>query len=278
MASPRAPGAVPRFKIGRGTLVDFRSLIWKLLAGIALWIAAFTALVTTLGPAMKGFVLLGPAGAIAMVLSLIVYLNLPGRLHLGTDGVLVDWRGDKRYVPFSEIEDAPPYAEDVMGKRMIGVELRLRGAAPVKVPIGEDQFGADKRVAELSGAIRAALEGYRRLAAADDAAFLARGERSKEAWLAHLRGLGEGANAGPREAPIPVERLWRIALDPSAGAASRAGAAAALASGLDAAGKERLRVAAESTAAPHLRFALEAAATGDEQAMSDAMDRMEGSQ
>jgi hypothetical protein len=213
------PGAVPRFKIGRGTLVDFRSLIWKLLAGIAIWIAAFVALVTTVGPAMKGFVLLGPAGLVAMVLSLIVYLNLPGRLHVGTDGVLVDWRGDKRYVPFSEIEDAPPYAEDILGKRMIGVELRLRGAPPVKVPIGEDQFGADKRVAELSGAIRAALEGYRRLAAADDAAFLARGERTKEAWLAHLRGLGEGANAGPREAPIPVERLWRIALDPSAGAA-----------------------------------------------------------
>ena len=278
MESKSPPGAARRFKIGRGTLVDLRSVIWKLLAGIGIWIAAFIVLVATLGPAMKGFVGLGPAGLVAMVVSLIVYLNLPGRLHLGTDGVPLDWRGDKRYVPFSEIEDAPPYAEDVIGKRMVGVELRLRGAAPVRVPIGEDQFGASKRVAELSGAIRAALEGYRRLAAADDAAFLARGERTKEAWLAHLRGLGEGANAGPREAPIPVDRLWRIALDPSAEAASRAGAAVALAGGLDAGGKERLRIAAESTAAPHLRFDLEAAAAGDEEAVSQALDRMEGSQ
>lgn len=103
------------------------------------------------------------------------------------------------------IGDAPPYAEDVMGKRINGVELALRSGESVKVPIGEDQFGADKRVAELSAALRAALEAYRRIEAVDDAAFLARGDRSKEASIARLRGLGEGANAGPREAPDPCQ-------------------------------------------------------------------------
>ncbi len=276
MASTRGSGALQSFKIARGALVDFRSLIWKLLAGIAIWAGGFVALVAMFGPAMKGLVALGPAGLLAGVLSLIVYLNLPGRLHLGADGVLVDWRNEQRFVPFSEITDAPPYAEDVMGKRMIGVELRLRGGQSLKLPVGEDQFGADERVRELSVAIRAALQRYRDIEAVDDAGFLARGDRSKGEWLSRLRGFGEGANAGPREAPIPVDRLWRIVEDPSAGVTSRAGAAVALSTALDAAGKERLRIAAEASAAPHLRVALEAAATGDEEAVSEALDKLEG--
>lgn len=276
MAATRGSGALQSFKIARGALVDFRSLMWKLLLGIAIWLGGFVALVATYGPAMKGFIALGPVGLLAMVLSLVVYLNLPGRLHLGADGVLVDWRNEQRFVPFSEIGDAPPYAEDVMGKRMIGVELRLRDGQSLKLPIGEDQFGADERVRTLSIAIRAAIEKYRKIEAVDDAGFLARGERSKDEWLSRLRGFGEGANAGPREAPIPVDRLWRIVEDPSAGVTSRAGAAVALSRALDTAGKERLRIAAEASAAPHLRVAIEAAATGDEEAVSEALDKLEG--
>lgn len=272
-----SPAGGQRFKIGRGTLADFRSLIVKLLAGVTLWLAAFFVLIPTLLPVMKGwFLVLGPGGLLAMVLALIVYLNLPGWLHVGTDGVWIDSRGSRQYVPFADIDDAPPYAEDVMGKRMIGVALALRSGVSIKVPIGEDQFGADKRVAELSAGIRAALETFRRSSTEDDAASLEPRDRSAEAWLARLRSFGEGANAGPREAPIPVDRLWRIVEDPHAIPAVRAGAAVALARGLDAEGKQRLRVVAGSTAAPHLRIALEAAAEDDEDAVSAALNEVHG--
>lgn len=272
------PAGARRFKIARGTLANYRSLVMKLLAGVAIWLVAFFVLAPVLAPLMKGwFIALGPGGLLAMVLGLIVYLNLPGWIHLGTDGVLIDWRGDRQYVPFADIEDAPPYSEDVMGKKMIGVALALRSGASIKVPVGEDQFGADKRVEELSTRIRAALDAYRRCTTEDDAASLEPGSRSTAAWLARLRGFGEGANAGPREAPIPVDRLWRIVEDPHATPPVRAGAAVALARSLDAEGKHRLRVVASDTAAPHLRIALDAAASDDDDAVSAALNEVQAS-
>ncbi len=53
----------------------------------------------------------------------------------------------------------------------------------------------------------------------------------------------------------------------------RIAAAAAVAPSLDDAGKARLRVAAEATASPELRVALEAAAAADEEAMAEALQK-----
>jgi hypothetical protein len=206
---------------------------------------------------------------VGLVLSLLVWVNLPGRLEIGADGLLVDWRGKKRYVSFADLVDSPPYAESMMGKRMIGVSLVLRSGERVKVPIGEDQFGADKKVAELSRRVRAALERYAHHEHGADAVALARGDRTAEAWLARLRAMSDEANAAPREAPVPADRLWGIVEDPAAPASARAGAAFALAPKLDDDGKSRLRVAADATVLPKLRVALESAISGsDEEAVA----------
>jgi hypothetical protein len=187
--------------------------------------------------------------------------------------VLVDFRGNKRFVAFGDLRDAPVYRESAMGKRFVGVALDLDSGERVKVPIGEERF-AGERAEELSGSIRAALEKHRQRAGDEDASVLARGDRSAAAWAARLRGIGEGANAGPREAPIDEERLFRIAESPDAAPELRAGAAAALSARLDDEGRTRLRIAADATAEPDVRSALTAAVDGDEEAVITALDQV----
>lgn len=280
--APLRAAGVERFKVARGAINRMGPILAVFIGAVVVWMISFLVLFPAvifpaLGLDQKIAVIMAPGGLITMVAALIVYLNLPGRLDLGADGVLIDLRdSEKQYVSFADIIDAPRYDEHVMGKHFIGVSLELRSGGAVKVPMGEDQFGADKRVAALSDRIRAALDAYRRREQGDDASALARGARSPEEWHRRLRGLGEGANAGPREAPVPIDRLWRIVEDPSAEPPIRAGAAAALSAGLDDAGKQRLRIAAESTAAPKLRIALESAAAGDDDAVVAALAEVEG--
>lgn len=271
-ADPSA-SRVEHFRIARGAVGRMRSVVLVVLAGV-IAVAAAAALLGATGALGGKIVFVFPGGLVALVAALMTYMNLGGRLDLGADGVLIDWRDSKRYVAFADLEDAPVYLEAVMGKELVGVALELRKGGPIKVPIGENQFGADRQAAELSRRIRAGLAVHRRREQGDDSSLLARGSRSPEAWLQRLRNLGEGANAGPREAPIPVERLWRIVENPAVDASARAGAAVALGGKLDEEGKQRLRVAAESTAAPQLRIAMESAVTGDEEAAVAALAAM----
>lgn len=84
---------------------------------------------------------------------------------------------------------------------------------------------------------------------------------------------GAGATAGPRDAPVDAERLWRVVEDPAAPEEARVGAAVALGDGLDAEGRARLRVVAGGTAGPRVRVALEAVAEGEETAVRAALEQ-----
>jgi hypothetical protein len=264
-----------RFKIARGAVNRIGPILAVFLVVVGIWVGGLFALLAA-GANARSALTIWPAGLIVIVAALLVYMNLPGWLDLGDDGVLVDFRGSKRFVAFNDLEDAPVYRESSMGKRFVGVALDLLSGERVKVPIGEDQFGAGERASLLSESICAALEKHRRGMIADDASALARGERSAGVWAARLRGLGEGANAGPREAPIDQERLFRIAENPGAEPELRAGAAAALSTRLDDEGRKRLRIAAEGTASPEVKGALAAAADGDEEAVVAALERVKG--
>jgi hypothetical protein len=259
-----ARGAVTR--VGRVVAVYLSFCV-----GFGLLALPLLFLLPKLGLDVRVFAYAAPALGLSMLVGLLVYLNLPGWVEVGDDGLLVDLREKKRFVPFAELEDAAVFQKRDLGKTFTGVTLKLRSGEALEVPFGEDQFGAGDRAAELSARIRAKIERYEAREHEEAAALLERGARSVDAWISRLRGLGEGANAGPREAPIPVDRLWRIVESPAAAPPARAGAAVALAARLDDEGKNRLRVAAGSAAAPRLRVVLESVAEGDDEAAAAAL-------
>jgi hypothetical protein len=248
------------------------SVLGRFLALVGLWLLSFFALGALGATALVPY---WPAGMAALVLGLLVYVNLPGRVEIGADGLAIDLRDEKLFVPFADIDGASVYREHAMGKRFVGVLLSFHEGRPRKLPIGEDQFGSGKKAETLAAAIEVALRTFQDRELGEDEAQLARKGRSGAAWVTSLRALGEGANVGPREAPVEPARLWRIAENPIAPAELRAGAATVLAGKLDDEGKQRLRIAAEDTASPELRAALEAAAAGDEAALAEALERVE---
>ncbi|MBI4956390.1 MAG: hypothetical protein HY908_30515 [Myxococcales bacterium] len=270
---PQRPGAVERFKVARGAVSRLGRTVAVLLGAVVGWFLATAGLSGAFGSSVAPVLL--PAGLVPLLVAFLVYMNLSGALELGQDGVLLDTRDRRRYVPFADLADAPPYEEVTLGKVLIGVELVLATGERIRVPLGENVFGTDKKVAALSARLRAALAIYREREGGDESAFLRRGERTPDAWLARLRGLGEGANANLRTAPLEAERLWRIVEDPSADAPVRAAAAAALGRELPQEGRARLRIVAEQTAAPKLRIALESVAASDDEALVAALGEVE---
>jgi hypothetical protein len=91
---------------------------------------------------------------------------------------------------------------------------------------------------------------------------LAPGDLGVEAWLSGLRKLA--GEPGYRQASASAEQLWALVSDPAKDAPTRAGAAFALRSGIDPAGRVRLRRVAETCAEPRLRVALDAVAAPEE--------------
>ena len=120
------------------------------------------------------------------------------------------------------------------------------------------------------------MESHRQGDPAAETALLARQARSVPDWVQSLRAIGSGANVDHRTAPVAPERLFRIVEDPSLTASTRARAAVALGASLDAGGKVRLKDAAGATAAPTLRIAIEAAVSGDDAVLIEALSALEG--
>lgn len=261
-----------RHKIARGAIRKIGRVVAVYLglsaALLASTLAAFSVLRIHGGPALIAF----PALLLSMIAGLLVYLNLPGSVDIRADGLMIDSRDDRRYVAFEELEGASVFHESVTGKKFTGVDLRLWSGEVVKVPMGEDQFGTGAKTSKLHADIAAALEEYRAREPRAEAVVPERGDASAKAWLDRLRAVGSGASAGPREAPITADRLWRIVEDPRAQPQARAGAAAALSYGIDDGGRTRLRIAAADTASPELRGVLESAAAEDETALVSALE------
>jgi hypothetical protein len=265
-----------RISIARGAVGSFGRAVVVFFAALMAWVAASALGLPALGasaPVSSGIV---AGGVFALVVGLLVWANLPGHVELGADGLMVDLRDRREFVPFASLREVTVYRESSVGKTFVGARLARQGAPPLTLPIGEDRFGAADRAARLVARVDEALAEFRRREAAGDVpGLLARGDRPADAWHAHLRGVGEGANAGPRDAPLVVERLWDVLESPRSPASARAGAAVALGARLDDRGRERLRVAAESTAAPKLRVALESVARGDDPAVVAALDDLD---
>lgn len=264
-------GDIRRFRVARRAVTRMGSVMIVFAALVAAWMV--------LGALLVGWLHLPPivlaAGLGAMVVPLLVFLNLPGYVDLGKDGMLVDLRGPKRFVRFDDIEDARIFRQRSGGKTFVSVKVDLTSSAPLEVPLGEDQFGASDRADELAAAITSAVEASAKAGDGAYAAALERGDSTAAAWVARLRRMTASADAGPRDAPVPQDTLLRIVEDPRAAAVARASAAVALGAQLDPTARARVDAATSATAAPKLRIALEAAASADDEAIATALEDVE---
>lgn len=201
---------------------------------------------------------LGHGGPILLsVLPLVAYslavAYLPTSIRIGTDGIFTSWLGQKRFIAHSDIEIASIYDESISSTRQHGVKLVLKSGKVVRIPTGQTDIGADD-ARQLCHRLYQAL--YARTDGAAAPAAIAQGGRSLHDWIRDLRSLGAGA-IGHRTQAMPLDALLRIVEDSRASARDRVVAAlAAMSSGEDPDIERRVRVAAEASAAPHLRALL----------------------
>lgn len=209
------------------------------------------------------------------LLVLLAYRITGARLTVGADGILRRGAGRKEFIPYAEIDAVRFCVQPSSGsaQQAQGVEIRLRSAERIQWMM---LFAStdEPRMETLRALerIREAMESYQRRSAAASVALLERRGRPVAAWINAARGLGSGANADHRTAPLPADVLWSVVEDPSAPSDSRVGAAVALRAGLDEAGMRELRIAVDATAEPRLRIALDAALAEDEAALAEALD------
>lgn len=200
------------------------------------------------------------ASLLAFVAGLVM-LTLKGRATVAADGVLVSFLWQRRFHPYTGIARVTP---TYLGYKTVA--LVMKDGRSVHLPIPR-YWSHAQEVADaerLAARIQAAMEEHRAAPGEADLQALARRARPVKEWLVHLLGVGAGANADHRRAPVPADRLWRIVESPTEDAEARAAAAVALSTSKDDPTRRRLRAVASNTAAPRLRVALEAAARAAE--------------
>ncbi len=220
------------------------------------------------GQPLHGWALLAPLAVLATYLSASSLFRT--HVTVGADGVtLKEPFAKERFIAFAEIAEI----DTEVGH--LDISLVSDETVKLHLPLAGGR-GAQERMAALAEAIR---DGKKASGGARDANVEARLEAERGdvgRWIASLRAIGTGADADHRRAAIDGAELWRIALDPNARPAARAGAAVALADGLDEEGRARLRDAARTTASPKIRVAIEtAAASPSDEALSDALAELE---
>jgi hypothetical protein len=203
----------------------------------------------------------------------VVVSSIPAHARIGADGVFVEGLGKRSFHRFDDLSGVRMF----VGSGNAGVILAGRDGAETKLPMmglftasiaRDDIMLAVKRIEQASE--------VHRLAQADRGVALpTRGDRPILDWVRSLRALGSGANADHRTAPVRPDALFRIAEDPGTEPARRVAAAVALGASVDAPGRERLRIAAATTADPALREVLELAAdeAANEEALAVAVER-----
>jgi hypothetical protein len=214
--------------------------------------------------------------AVAWMMCFVALTAIPSRLRVGADGVDIRWLHTRRFLAHGDIVGVVRFEKGWGNSKLEGLRVTLRSGEEVQIPIRRGQFD-DDQLAIIGERILEGKEALERGDIAVDAALLERGDRPLRDWVASLRAIGTEANATLRTAPVPRDRLMHIVEDPKQAPAARAAAAVALGGALDAEGRVRLRLAAEATAAPKLRVAIERVANGEKDAeIEEALAEIDG--
>lgn len=208
------------------------------------------------------------------------FAGLLTRTHvrIGADGLVLKWFRTQRFIPYDELRAIESYQErGIRRNRWAGVKLRLKSGEIITLPIAAASEVGGPRVRLVTNRLQEAFADHKQGKTTSPEARLLRGDKPIAAWVRDLRRAGAGAAANHRIAPIPTEKLLEVAEDPQADPIMRANAAIALgANAEDGEFRKRLRVAAQATAAPRLRVALEQAANvDDEAALAEALAEVE---
>ncbi len=216
------------------------------------------------GPLAVPIALAGIAATIAVAFT-------PMKVRIGTDGIVTRWGRRERFVPFTEMKDASPFEEAHGRKQFFGVHVTLRSGEVVKLPTGRGELARSDslRLAQRIAEARLAGQSTTTVKTA-----LARGTRGASEWLKALRALGAGGDL--RTPAIPREALLRVVEDGSLDGGTRVGAAIAALADADEPTAARIRSAANVSASPKLRIALErVAAPLDEGELAELLDDVE---
>lgn len=251
------------------------------------WWALASALPILLGIPIS--IMLHNPGLIALAAPLVVGMALstivPARVTVGSDGISARRFGREEFIPLDGIVDAIAVDGDSIFNATTAVVQLLdeKGNVVRELVVDQKKEGpftetihaaVDARARGLAERIREVIAMRRRVVDTFDPRTLARGDRETSAWVSELRTLLRRAR-GFRDAEAPTpEALLAIVEDASAQPIDRVAAAIALGpSGPDQ--RQRVRIAADATAAPALRIALEAAVEHDEQKLTSALDEIE---
>jgi hypothetical protein len=181
------------------------------------------------------------------------------KLTIGDDGVYVERPTSKTFIPFARVETI----------KQEGLRFLLKERGSPGLVLKPIRAGSMRKVVERVVRGRAAAA-----AVPDPVArtILERGNRTVAEWVSTLRAPSN--QEGYRASDLDPDRLWSIVENGALGPSERAAAAVGLQRHLDEAGKARLRVAAEASASPRFRVALQAASDGDEEELSRALEHL----
>jgi len=234
--------------------------------------------------ARVGLPILIPFHAFLMV-ALALSMVVPAQVTVGTDGISFRRFGRGDFISLDGVADAFAVDTDTTFNATLCVVRLIGDDGSVVRELVVDQKkhgpfseGIHRAVDARANALAARIREVIYLRRARDNTFnprtLARRERELHEWLHALRSLLTRTTGFRDEEPPTPEALLAIVEDGSAAAIDRAAAAIALSQADDAI-KQRVRVAADATAAPRLRVALEAAIDQDEQKLASALEEIE---
>jgi hypothetical protein len=205
-----------------------------------------------------------------LMMPLVFAAMWPSKITVGVDGVLIRWMWRKEFIPMSEIRGVSEAGENALRLHLRSGEERI-----VYTSMRHKQSSANVAINNRDAIIARIREAHRtyeaRGEAVDATALVARGTQSRSEWLVALEKLAR-ADGGYRQAIVRLEDLLRIIEDPAAPEDARVGAALVVRKSAGEEAKARVRIAAEASASPKLRVALDAAAAGTDETMEAALE------
>lgn len=195
------------------------------------------------------------AGVFVLGALLLIGLSmLPSTIEVGADGILLLQRWSKRrFIPIAIVEHVSP-----TGPR--GIRLRYYNGAEEVIETGPADMldGVDHVREQIYAEILDAMAAWNANdSSANAAARVARGNRTTREWAELLKGM-RGGGGDYRSSEMRDEDLWLVLESAAHPEESRAAAAVILRERGDVA-RARIRVAAQASASPRLRVALEVA-------------------
>ncbi|APR82761.1 Hypothetical protein A7982_08110 [Minicystis rosea] len=203
--------------------------------------------------APSAVVSLNVLGAVFVVASTVfARLFAPGRVVVGTDGLVLERAFRRRFFPLADIRE--------VAETSAGYDLVLKnGAGSRNVTLVSNK---EARACAVVARVREALRTHQPRGEDTASALIARGGRDIAAWREALRRLVTGA--GYRAERVPPDALLRTVDSSTVSAEQRLGAAMAIGMGDDEDAKERLRVVVDGFANEKMRIAMAHAAEGAE--------------